>query len=118
MEKLNIFHHLVAMAAADGKFTESELKMLAVRANQWNVSEEQFQDALQGVKNNTLKLEVPTEISEKAELLKNMMHMMAIDGKLAEEEKRLCATASATMGFSDRQFDSILDDLIQTGTAD
>jgi len=52
-------------------------------------------------------------VEDKVELLKNMMHMMAIDGVLAEEEKRMCAMASAHMGFSSGQFDEILDDLLR-----
>lgn len=113
MDRVNLFRHLVAMAASDGEFKESEVQMLAVRANQWNITEEQFQQTVEAIKEGRLELKVPTEPEGKVELLKNMMHMMAIDGELADEEKRLCAMASATMGFDDKQFDAILDDLLK-----
>lgn len=112
MDRVNLFRHLVAMAASDGEFKEAEVQMLAVRANQWNITEEQFLSTIEDIKNGRLELHVPTEPEGKVELLKNMMHMMAIDGELAEEEKRLCAMASATMGFDEQQFDAILDELL------
>lgn len=112
MDRLNLFRHLVAMAASDGEFKEAEVQMLAVRANQWNITEAQFQSTIADIKDGRLELRVPEDREGKIELLKNMMHMMAIDGDLAEEEKRLCAMASATMGFSDQEFDAILDDLL------
>lgn len=112
MDRVNLFRHLVAMAASDGEFKEAEVQMLAVRANQWNITEEQFLSTIEDIKNGRLELRVPREPEGKVELLKNMMHMMAIDGELAEEEKRLCAMASATMGFDEKEFDAILDELL------
>lgn len=112
MDRVNLFRHLVAMAASDGEFKESEIQMLAVRAEQWSITEAQFIETISDIKEGRLELVMPKEQDAKVELLKNMMHMMAIDGELAEEEKRLCAMASATMGFDEAQFDKILDDLL------
>lgn len=112
MERIDLFRHLVAMAASDGTFTESEVQMLAVRANQWNITQQQFDDVITEIRSGHVALAIPQRMEEKVELLKNMMHMMAIDGDLAEEEKRMCAMASAQMGFTSEQFDQILDELL------
>lgn len=112
MERIDLFRHLVAMAASDGTFTESEVQMLAVRANQWNISQQQFDTVIAEIRTGHVALAIPQRMDEKVELLKNMMHMMAIDGDLAEEEKRMCAMASAQMGFTSEQFDQILDELL------
>jgi uncharacterized tellurite resistance protein B-like protein len=112
MERIDLFRHLVAMAASDGTFTESEVQMLAVRANQWDITQQQFDDVITEIRSGHVALAIPQRMEEKVELLKNMMHMMAIDGDLAEEEKRMCAMASAQMGFTSDQFDQILDELL------
>lgn len=101
------------MAASDGEFKESEIEMLAVRANQWDITQQQFEETIADIQAGKLELKIPVEEEGKILLLKNMMHMMAIDGELAEEEKRLCAMASVTMGFQDAQFDEILNDLLE-----
>jgi len=113
LERIDLFRHLVAMAASDGEFKESEVQMLAVRANQWNITQDQFEDIIADIKSGKVDLKIPGGLEDKIELLKNMMHMMAIDGELAEEEKRMCAMASAKMGFTSEQFDRILDDLLR-----
>jgi uncharacterized tellurite resistance protein B-like protein len=113
MERIELFRHLVAIAASDGEFTESEVQMLAVRANQWDITQQQFDQIITEIQAGEVHLQLPRELDEKVELLKNMMHMMAIDGELAEEEKRMCAMASARMGFTAEQFDQILDDLLK-----
>ncbi len=113
MERIDLFRHLVAMAASDGEFSESEVQMLAVRANQWDITQDQFDQVIADIQSGHIALIIPQAVEDKVELLKNMMHMMAIDGVLAEEEKRMCAMASAHMGFSSGQFDQILDDLLR-----
>jgi uncharacterized tellurite resistance protein B-like protein len=113
MPKLDLFRHLVAIAASDGEFSNSEVQMLAVRANQWNITQQQFDDVVTEIKSGHVHLKLPVRMDERVELLKNMMHMMAIDGVLAEEEKKMCAMASARMGFTSEQFDQILDELLK-----
>jgi len=112
LDRLNLFRHLVAMAASDGEFKQAEVEMLAVRANQWEITQQQFEETIADIQAGRLELAIPVEEEAKILLLKNMVHMMAIDGELAEEEKRLCADASAKMGFKGAQFDEILNDLL------
>jgi hypothetical protein len=45
-------------------------------------------------------------------MLKEMIRLMAIDGVMAEPEKRLCAVASGRMEFTSKQFSQILDEVI------
>lgn len=116
MPKIELFRHLVAMAASDGEFSESEVQMLAVRANQWNITQLQFEEIVAEIKSGHVNLKLPARMDDRVELLKNMMHMMAIDGELSEEEKKMCALASARMGFTSEQFDQILDELLKDMT--
>jgi len=78
------------MAASDGEFKQAEVEMLAVRANQWEITQQQFEETIADIQAGRLELAIPVEEEAKILLLKNMVHMMAIDGELAEEEKRLC----------------------------
>jgi hypothetical protein len=41
-----------------------------------------------------------------------MLRLMAVDGEMAEMEKRLCAQASGKMDFTSQQFNQILDEVI------
>lgn len=100
------------MAASDGKFNEAEVQMLAIRANQWNITQGQFEDAISDIREGRIELRIPDSKDDRIELLKNLVHMMAIDGILAEKEKRLCAEASTKMGFTSEQFETIVDDLL------
>ncbi len=46
-------------------------------------------------------------------MLKEMIRLMAVDGEVAEMEKRLCAYASGRMELTTLQFNQILDEVIQ-----
>ena len=45
--------------------------------------------------------------------MSEMIRLMAIDGELAEIEKRICAAASAKMDFTPPEFDTILDEVVK-----
>ena len=115
MDKLETFHNLVNMAAIDNKFTEEEVEFLARRANQWDISNDEFETALAGISEGHLEVNIPEAYEDRVLLLKEMIRMMAIDGELAEMEKRLCAQASGKMDFTTQQFGQILDEVIAQG---
>ena len=101
LSHLELFQNLVNLAAADGKFTEEEVLHLARRAEQWGISNDEFESTIAGIMEGELE----------------MSRMMAIDGLLAELEKRLCATASAQMDFTTQEFKQLLDRVLESGTA-
>lgn len=112
MDKLQTFHNLVNMAAIDNKFTDEEIEFLARRANEWEIPNDEFETALAGISEGQLEVTVPESHEDKVLLLKEMIRMMAIDGELADMEKRLCAQASGRMDFTTQQFGQILDEVI------
>ena len=46
------------------------------------------------------------------EMLKELIHMMAADGELAETEKQLFATAAARMDISGDELNDIIDSIL------
>ncbi len=112
MERLTLFHNLVNLAAADNKFTEEELEFLAVRAENWGISDDEFETAIAGLTTGIAQIHLPTAKRDRVELLREMIRLMAADGELAEVERRLCATASAKMDFTTHEFEEILDSIL------
>lgn len=115
MDKIEAFHNLVNLAAVDNKFTEEEVEFLARRANEWNISTDEFETALAGISVGELQVTIPDTFEERVLLLKDMIRLMAADGELAEMEKRLCAHASGRMDLTTQQFEQVLDEVIATG---
>lgn len=112
MDKLATFHNLVNLAAVDNKFTDEEVEFLARRANEWNISTDEFETALAGITEGQLEVTIPDGYEDRVSLLKEMIRLMAVDGELAEMEKRLCAHASGRMDLTTQQFSQILDEVI------
>ena len=112
MEKLEIFHSLVNLAAIDRKFTDEEIQFLVDRANRWNIPTSEFETALAGLSEGTVEVTIPESHEDRVILLKEMIRLMAADGDLADQEKRLCAQASGRMDFTSQQFAQILDEVI------
>lgn len=112
MSKIELFNNLVLLASADGRFTQEEVTFLAMKAEKWNISSDDVESALAGASTGEAEIVVPETHEEKVELLREMILLMAVDGHLAEVEKRICATASAAMDFSSAEFDEILQSVL------
>ncbi len=112
MEKYHLFQNLVVLAASDGKFTDEEIQALAIRAEQWNISNDDFNSILVGLQSGDVDLVLPENHEACVELLSEMVRVMAADGELAEIEKELCATAAVKMHISSTEFESILNSLL------
>jgi uncharacterized tellurite resistance protein B-like protein len=113
MPHQELFANLVNLAAADGKFTEEEVELLARRAEHWGISTDEFETAMAGISTGMVEIRIPESQTNRITLLKEMIRMMAVDGELSEIEKRLCATASARMDFSTGEFDLLLDQVLR-----
>jgi uncharacterized tellurite resistance protein B-like protein len=113
MSHLELFQNLVNLAAIDNKFTDEEIQFLAVRAEKWNISSEEFDTAIAGISTGELEVNIPESFEDRVIMLKEMVRLMAADGELAETEKRLCAYASGRMNFTTHQFAQILDEVIE-----
>ena len=112
MQNVEIFHSLVNLAAADKKFTQEEIAFLIDRANQWQIPTDEFETAMAGIQEGTLEVTIPDSHEDRVLLLKEMIRLMAVDGEMADVEKRLCAQASHRMDFTSTQFASLLDEVI------
>ena len=113
MNKIELFHSLVNLAAIDNKFTDEEVQFLVQRAEQWNIPSEEFETAIAGISTGEIEVKIPDSFENRVLMLKEMIRLMAVDGELAETEKRLCAYASGRMEFSNAQFSQILDEVIE-----
>lgn len=112
MNKIELFHSLVNLAAVDNKFTDEEIRFLVQRAEQWDIPSEEFETAIAGISTGELEVKIPESFENRVVMLKEMIRLMAVDGELAELEKKLCAYASGKMEFSGAQFAQILDEVI------
>lgn len=113
MSKQQLFHNLVQLAAVDGKFAEEEIQYLVARAEEWGIPNEEFETALASLTNEEIELGLPDEKPDRIEMMRQMILLMAVDGELAETEKRLCAAASASMELTSDEFSAIVDSLIK-----
>ena len=111
MENQELFQNLVQLAAVDGKFTEEEIRFLVVRAERWGIPNAEFETALAST-DSDVELTIPTEKPQRIEMLREMIRLMAVDGELADVEKRLCAAASACMEITSDEFTAIVNGLI------
>lgn len=113
MSKVELFYNLVLLASADGKFTDEEVGYLAQKAEAWDISPDEVESALAGASTGEAEIIIPENAEERRLLLQEMIRLMAIDGHLADVEKRLCATASAAMDFNGIEFDDILRSVLE-----
>ncbi len=112
-DRTTLFHNLVNLAAVDHKFTEEEIAFLVNRAEAWNIHSDEFETALAGISTGEIQVTIPDDHDQRVALLKEMIRLMAADGEMAETEKRLCASASAQMDFTNAHFSLILEEVIR-----
>ncbi len=112
MDKQKLFHNLVQLAAIDGKFTEEEIQLLVARAEEWNIPTEEFETSLASLGHGEIELEIPESKEDRLHMMREMILVMAVDGELAEAEKRLCATASAGMQLTSEEFAGVVESLV------
>ncbi len=109
MKRAEMFQNLVVMAAADGQLNESEVTLLAQRAERWGLTEEQVDTALESAKSADFQLVIPVSKISRIEMIRELIRVMAADGELADIEKKLLAIASVAMEIPPEEFDEILD---------
>lgn len=113
MDTSELFRNLIHLAAADGKFTSEEIEFLVQRAERWKIPDSEFDAVIKGLGDDPhVELHIPEGHRDRIQLMKEMIRLMAVDGELAETEKRLCALASSRMEFNSFQFDEILKEVI------
>ncbi len=112
MNQADLFRNLLIMAAVDGRMSEAELRLLTERAAEWDISDDQFEDAIQDAISGDAELTIPTNGEDRSELLKEMIRMMAADGCLAEQQKKLLAVATTALGVNSTELNELIDSLL------
>jgi uncharacterized tellurite resistance protein B-like protein len=111
MKRMDKLRNLLVMAASDGSLTELEIKYLMDRCHQWQLSDAALAEAIEYALSGDAELVLPPRESDRVEMLRDLMEMMAADGELAETERNLFAVAAANMGISDTRLNQMIDQL-------
>lgn len=109
---------LLVLASADGGFSREELRMLADRALEWGLSDDQFESLLDEAMSGTTELVLPKTQEERFQLVKEMIQMMAADGRMDSYEKAIFATVAARMKLSDEDLNQLIDSALKESDAD
>lgn len=112
MNHLDRFKNLLVMADIDGKVTDEELQFLANRAQRWGVTDVEFQTAVQEALAHRGDLLIPSRQSERLEMLRDLLRMMAADGELSDVEKGLYATAAGYMDIGQDELNRLIDEVL------
>ena len=109
MKNQAMLRTMLTMALADGGISREELRLLTRRALQWEFTDADFEALLDEEPEQGASTILPEAPEERRELLKQLVLMMAADGKLADGEKKLFAILAANMRISDPELHDIID---------
>jgi len=116
MQRADNFRNLLLMAAADGRMSEPELQLLSDRAAQWGITDDEFESALQDAIRGDAAFVLPEDPAEKIELLKDLIRMMAADGRMTDGEKELFAMATSLLGVGADRLNELIDGVLAEGS--
>ena len=105
--------NLVVMAFADGSLGEREVNLVADRCVELGLDEYDLQKAVEFGLGDGAAVEIPGERVECEALLRDLIRMMAADGRLEEGEKRLFALAAAKMSLSTADVDRLIEETLK-----
>ena len=100
--------NLVVMAMADGSIGEREVNLVADRCHELGLSEGDLRSAIEFGLRDDAALELPTDAKDREELMRDLVRMMAADGRLDESEKRLFALAAVKMDIPKEELDELI----------
>ena len=112
MDRTELFHSLVNLAAVDGKFTEEEIQFLADRAEKWEIPKDEFETALAGISTGSFEFNVPESYDDRVSMMKEMLRLVASDGELADMEKQICSLVAGKMDFTAHEFEDIIQSVL------
>jgi uncharacterized tellurite resistance protein B-like protein len=105
--------NIVVMAFADGSLGEREVNLVADRCSELGLDDYDLRKAIEFGLGDDAAVELPSEPEERAELMRDLVRMMAADGRLDESEKRLFALAAAMMSMTAADVDEIIDSILK-----
>lgn len=112
-DRVRQLRNLVVMAMADGAIGEREVSYVAERCHELGLGEKELSHAIRFGLGEEAALELPSDPAARKELMIDLIRMMAADGVLDENEKRLFALAAAKMDISSKLLNQMLDETLQ-----
>ena len=100
------------MSFVDESLSEREVNLIAERCIELGLDDYDLSQAIKGGLADGTRLEVPEDASEREELLRDLIRVMAADGHLDESEKRLFALAAAKMSISAADIERLIDETL------
>ena len=104
--------NLVVMAFADGSLGEREVNLVADRCTELRLDEYDLRKAVEYGLADDAALELPKDPEDRKELMRDLVRMMAADGRLEESEKRLFALAAAKMSMTAAFVEQLIDETL------
>ena len=101
--------NLVVMALADGSIGEREVHLVADRCAELGLGEKELHEAIKFGLGDDAALELPEDKQERDEVMRDLIRMMAADGRIEEGEKRLFALAAVKMELSTEHLNQLID---------
>jgi len=101
------FQNLVAVAYADGEFTEKEVNFLAEKAVDFGIDNDVVQQIL--ARAAELEFEVPLNDYEREEQLTDCVYMSMVDGIVQEKEYSLCLKIAEKLDFTQKDLDQVIE---------
>lgn len=105
--------NLMVMAMADGSLGEREINYLTDRCFELGLGEQELREAVRFALEDGAAVTLPQDPEDAESLLGDLLRMMAADGRLDENEKRLFAICAAKLGYGMAEIDSLVDRLIR-----
>jgi uncharacterized tellurite resistance protein B-like protein len=101
------FQNLVAVAYADGSFSEEEMHFLAEKAVDFGLDNEIVDAIIKRAPE--LEFEVPLNDFEREDQLSDVVFMSMVDGNVAEKEYNLCLKIAEKLEFTVKDLDQVIE---------
>ena len=105
--------NLVVMAFADGSLGEREVNLVADRCAELGLDEYDLRKAVEFGLGDDAALELPSDPTARIDLMRDLVRMMAADGRLEENEKRLFALAAVRMSMTAADVEKLIDETME-----
>ena len=111
-QRLGQLKNLVMLAAADDRFTDSELAVLLAVASRENITPDEFNNVMENPDSVTINL--PEDEDTKLAYLRDMVAMMMVDGELDEQELAICKIYAMSLGYRGSIVDGMIAGVIDS----
>jgi len=101
------FQNLVAVAYADGDFSEKEVAFLAEKAVDFGLENSIVEQIMSRAAE--LEFEVPLNDFEREDQLSDTVFISMVDGKVADKEYSLCLKIAEKLDFTKKELDQVIE---------